>query len=103
MADPIALHGAVLLRQVKGLELDANTLVNILKVGGANVIQFKGMPADARMVGFVQDALSKNKVVLIIESKEFPLVGATGKLPPLKVEAQTFELPQPEPEADDDG
>lgn len=99
MAEAISLPKNMTFAHVKALELDAEQIIKLFQVGAGRAVTFRGMPADARALGM--RGMSKfGKVVLLVESAEFPLVDASegAPLPSLDIEARTMTLRVPESE-----
>lgn len=84
--------------KVKALEVDAADLVALMKTGEGRAVQFQGMPADAQAVSIRTLPMAVGKLVLLIESAEFPLIDVSDGaiLPSLDVRAGTVVLRAPE-------
>jgi len=80
--------------RVKALEVDGADLVALLKTGGTKAVQFQGMPQDAVAVGIRTLPFAVGKLVLLVESNEFPLIDVSegAVLPSLDVKAGTIAL-----------
>lgn len=106
MSSLVDLSTRATFARVRALEIDGQQLVALFQTEWPKAIHFKGMPADARAIGIRTLKFAVGKVVLLIESAEFPLIDCSEgtALPSLDIHAAPVVLLTPdEAERDDAG